>query len=427
MDLATRQLLKGFYENELVNNILSFWLPRCLDREYGGYFNCFTNDGSKLVSQDKYTWSQGRFVWLFSRLATTEAPVFTKAQREEFLELAKSGRDFLQAHCLMGPEDWRCVFLMDRKGNPKEVSPGQPLDMSIYADAFVVLGMARYAMAAGDEKAYRFARRLLDSCYQRVDCGDFRTLPYPLSSRFRAHGIPMIFNDTTREVMLAARHFEPAALPAFKARLESFAGDVLQNFVDEHDILREVIGSDNRPIPQILGQHVNPGHTLEDAWFLLNSAESLQKPQWAQQIYAIVQKTLEIGWDREFGGLLHYCGIHGGKPEGEENGVEEEPMLAQMKDGWGDKLWWVHSEALYTTLRCYLETGDQSFWRWHQKIFEYTFRHFPNPDREVREWVQILKRDGSPQDKVVALPVKDPYHITRNLLLILELLYQQPE
>ena len=29
--------LTGFYENELVNNFLSFWLPRCEDKENGGF------------------------------------------------------------------------------------------------------------------------------------------------------------------------------------------------------------------------------------------------------------------------------------------------------------------------------------------------------------------------------------------------------
>ena len=33
--------------NELKENLLGFWMPRCLDRENGGYFNCFTNDGSR--------------------------------------------------------------------------------------------------------------------------------------------------------------------------------------------------------------------------------------------------------------------------------------------------------------------------------------------------------------------------------------------
>ena len=99
-----------------------------------------------------------------------------------------------------------------------------------------------------------------------------------------------------------------------------------------------------------------------------------------------------------------------------------EPVERQVREGWGDKLWWVHSEALYTTLLCYHRTGEARFLEWHEKVFSYTFRTFPNRDPEVREWKQICKRDGSPQDKVVALPVKDPFHITRNLILILELL-----
>ena len=93
-----------------------------------------------------------------------------------------------------------------------------------------------------------------------------------------------------------------------------------------------------------------------------------------------------------------------------------------MIGGFGDKLWWIHSEALYTTLRLYLETGDEQFWAWHEKVFAYTFRVFPNRDPEIREWKQICMRDGRPQEKVVALPVKDPFHITRNLILIIELL-----
>ena len=62
MDAMERKLQIGFYENELCCNILPFWLERCEDRENGGYVNCFSNDGSRLVSTDKFIWSQGRFV-----------------------------------------------------------------------------------------------------------------------------------------------------------------------------------------------------------------------------------------------------------------------------------------------------------------------------------------------------------------------------
>jgi N-acylglucosamine 2-epimerase len=116
--------------------------------------------------------------------------------------------------------------------------------------------------------------------------------------------------------------------------------------------------------------------------------------------------------------------VNGGMPDGDNEGLDDEPMSKQL-EGWGDKLWWVHSEALYTTLRCYFKTGDERYLEWHKKVFEYVYHTFPNNDPEVREWIQIQTREGQPEDKVVALPVKDPYHVMRNLCLIIELLYQK--
>jgi N-acylglucosamine 2-epimerase len=140
--------LHGFFENELKNQILSFWMPRCEDKEYGGFLNCFDNKGENLASYDKYTWSQGRFVWMFSKLAATEGLMLTAAERAEFLRLAAQGADFLMQHCLMGEGDYRCVFLMNRDGSPKKVEGYEALDMSIYADCFVILGLSRYALVS---------------------------------------------------------------------------------------------------------------------------------------------------------------------------------------------------------------------------------------------------------------------------------------
>ena len=52
---------------------------------------------------------------------------------------------------------------------------------------------------------------------------------------------------------------------------------------------------------------------------------------------------------------------------------------------------------------------------------EYTFSTFPNRENDRGEWIQIRDRAGRPEDRVVALPVKDPFHILLNLILILEL------
>lgn len=421
--------LRGFYENELTNHILSFWLSRCEDYKNGGYFNCFDNTGEHLISKDKYTWSQARFVWIFAKLADEELGVFSKSERENFLRLSQSGCEFLMKHCLLGENDWRCVYLMEANGSPKHVEQWEPLDMSIYADCFVVLGMAAFATVSGRMDSYEFAKKLYASIIERIHENDFHTLPYPLSKKFRAHGIPMILLNVTKELYDAALKLESSYVETLTQYLEYFADDILIHFTDENNTIHEVISSDNQWVDGLLGQHANPGHTIEDMWFMFDAAEILKRPDIEEKALHIVLQALENGWDSEYGGILHYCDIKGGIPSqlpSDKNLNEvEEPTVLQVVDGWSDKLWWVHSEALYTTLRCYAKTGDNKYLNWHNRIFEYTFRVFPNTNPEIREWKQILQRNGESQEKVVALPVKDPFHITRNLILILKQIKQE--
>ncbi len=422
MERTEIRKLHGFFENELKSGILSFWMPRCEDKEHGGFLNCFDNKGERLVSHDKYTWSQGRFVWMFAKLSMTDGVMFTKAERAEFLRLAKQGADFLMRHCLMGEGDYRCVFLMNRDGSPKKVDGYEELDMSIYADCFAVIGLARYALASGDADAYAFAKKLHASCVDRIEKNSFNTLPYPLSKKFRAHGIPMIMSNTTKELCLAADALDAPYGEHLRTLVHGYTEDILNHFVDENNVMHEVIlSADNSFFPQILGQHMNPGHTIEDMWFAYEAAELCGETKWNEKIAAVTKKAFENGWDETYGGILHFSGVTGGEPVGDTTGVENEKMTDQLSD-WGSKLWWVHSEALYTSLLCYFNTSDEDFLSWFEKVFAYTFETFPGKNPEIREWIQIRTREGNPQDKVVALPVKDPFHITRNLVLILELL-----
>ena len=291
--------------------------------------------------------------------------------------------------------------------------------MSIYADCFVVLGLSAYAVAAKDKAAYDFAKALYQSIRARFASRDFNTLPYPLSPSYRQHGESMILSNVTKEMHDAAAVLDAEYLPELKENLACYTSDILDNFTDEDNVIHEIITRNNEFFPDLLGQQANPGHTIEDMWFMIDAADILGKPEMVEKAAAIAKKALEIGWDEEFGGILHYASPKGGRPVGDPGATADEPMCKQLS-----KLWWIHSEALYTTLLCAFRTGDNAFIAWHDKVFDYTFSVFPNPDPEVREWIQILTRDGKPQDKVVALPVKDPYHITRNLLLIVELLYE---
>jgi len=176
-----------FYIHHLKATLLPFWLSRSIDEQHGGFFTCFDNEGGTLLSRDKFTWSQGRMVWVWAKLAGMS--IFTSAERMRTLELARSGAAFLMQHCLLpGDRDAgdRCAFLMTQEGAPKPQAEGMPLDSSIYADCFVILGLARYAAVSGDRAALEFAHRLYRSVNERIRTGAFRTEPYPIPTGYKA-------------------------------------------------------------------------------------------------------------------------------------------------------------------------------------------------------------------------------------------------
>ena len=61
--------LKEQYKEELLNNVLPFWIQHSQDKECGGYFTCLDQFG-KVFDTDKFIWLQGREVWMFSMLSS---------------------------------------------------------------------------------------------------------------------------------------------------------------------------------------------------------------------------------------------------------------------------------------------------------------------------------------------------------------------
>lgn len=245
-----------------------------------------------------------------------------------------------------------------------------------------------------------------------------------MDPKYRAHGIPMILTNVAKELYLAALQHDKKFSNSLLNDMDMTARDVVKNFMDRKNVIHEVISKDNKPVEGLLGQHMNPGHSIEDSWFIHDAAMLLNMPDLDEAAAKIMKTAFWRGWDERYGGVLHFVNLEGNPLSFESDSTE--PTVTLVKGGWGDKLWWVHSETLYASLLFYFTTGDDEFMDIHNIAFEYVFSHFPNHGPEG-EWIQILTREGDPQEKVVALPVKDPFHITRNLLLICELLDSEME
>lgn len=411
-----------FYRDHVNRVLLPFWMKQALDKQHGGVFTCFENAGDTLRSTDKYTWSQGRFVWVLSRLASLCDREIMPGDASGYLEHASKTVRFLRDNAFLG--NGNCAFLLTRDGEKMESQSGAGFDTSFYADCFVVLGFSEFARVARDPETLEIAVQLYDRIRYRLSTGAAPSEPYPINENFRAHSVSMIMLNVSQELRNALRSFSHPRTEELHSLSREYMEEIMETFVEQQGRVREMLPKvkDGPLEDTVLARHVNPGHTVECMWFVMDEALAQERGDYAQSAAHSIEKAIEIGWDEEYGGLLRFVDRDGGPPQGRRLGDRYEQLVLET---WDTKLWWPHAEALYATLRAQESTGDQGFAELYEDIHDYVFRTFPDPASKFGEWIQIRDRRGEPVDKLVALPVKDPYHTLRSALLTIELLHAE--
>jgi N-acylglucosamine 2-epimerase len=380
--------LRRTYMELLLDGVVPFWARHGVDAQYGGVLSCLEENG-RLVSPDKYIWSQARWVWTCSALYNRIE------KRPEFLTWARSTIDFLLRHGRDEQERW--VYHTTQDG---EVVEGAT---SIYADCFVVYGLSEYCRAVPDPDLLALAKKIFASIQERIERPDFsETAPYKLPPNRRNHGVPMILTEVAGELA------QTTSDPDIARAANDYAGRVMNHFVrPARQCLLEFLDRDYREVPPPEGTFIMPGHAIESMWFQIHRAQARKDRKTIHAAVEVLRWHLEKGWDPEYGGI--FLGLDAeGHP----------PHLPNSET----KVWWPHTEALYALLLARELTGESWCEKWFDQVYEWSFGHFSMP--EVGEWRQRLDRKGKPMTTVVALPVKDPFHLPRALILSLEVLRQ---
>ena len=136
------------YRSELLDRTIPFWLKYGVDWRNGGISTCISDDG-RVLSGDKYVWSQLRAVWTFSAL-------YNRIERkQEYLDAATHIFNFIKRNGRNDQGEW--YFCLDQDGKPLFDRA-----TSIYCDGFAMYGFAEYAQ--GDRQSRSNRPRARDVC-----------------------------------------------------------------------------------------------------------------------------------------------------------------------------------------------------------------------------------------------------------------------
>lgn len=386
--IAVMARYAGQYRDELLHNVLPFWLQHSIDKAYGGFFTCLDQRGN-VYDTDKFVWLQGRQVWCFSHMYSHVNP------NPEWLKAALHGADFLEKYGRDANGNW--YFSLNQQGQPL-VQP-----YNIFSDCFATMAFAALDKAAPNPRYRQIALDTFNNILARQNNwkGSYNKA-YPGTRPLKNFSLPMILSNLALEL----EHL------LGKEKVDSFIPSVVHEVMEvfyqpDTGLILENVAPDGSFSDSFEGRLLNPGHTIEAMWFMMDLGSRMGDNALINKAKAIMLQTLEHGWDKTYGGIFYFLDYKGYPPQ-------------QLE--WDQKLWWVHVEALVALAKAYKLTGDERCASWFETVHHYTWKHFKDP--EYGEWFGYLNRRGE-----VLLPLKGGkwkgcFHIPRSLYQVWQTLSQ---
>ncbi|MEE2615590.1 MAG: AGE family epimerase/isomerase [Verrucomicrobiota bacterium] len=391
MDVEYQKRLLDVYRDGLLNDTLPFWFPRCVDEDHGGFLLARDRDGS-LLDDDKGMWQQCRATWLLATLYNTVEP------NNAWLEWAKCGLRFIERHGR--DSDGRMWFHVTRDGRPLRKR------RYVFTECFGAIAYASLAKATGNGTLADTSRDLFSLAKRHFSDPPLIESKFTDTRPVKSIGVPMIQIVTAQELRLNLGD------ESFTADIDSAIEEIRQDFMKpELECVMETVAQDGSIIDHFEGRMLNPGHAIECAWFILWEARFRgNDPELIRTGCQILDWMWARGWDEKFGGLLYFRDLHG-KP---------------VQEYWHDmKFWWPHNEAIIACLLAWLLTGEKKYADWHQKVHDWAYGHFSDP--EYGEWFGYLHRDGSVSVPLKGNLWKGPFHFPRMQLVCWKLLAESLE
>ena len=315
-----------FYKEQLLKNVVPFWINSdLLDREYGGYISSVDREG-KSYNNDKSVWFQGRCLWTFSTLCEKYGI------REEWRKAADAGKEFLEKYCF--DSDGRMYFTVTREGKPLRKR------RYMFSESFYVVGMAEYGYVFGDKEALNKAEKCFEmmlDIYRSPENDPFKITPksYAETRNERSAAVPMVLVSSAQLL----RRCDPEKAEYYSGIVKEMTADILKyHFHPELRASLENVLQDGSHIDNPTGRTINPGHSCENAWFLMSEAVYSGDKALLKTALDIFDFAFERGWDKQYGGMLYFVDL-------------DNRPCEQLE--WDMKLWWVHNEVLIASLTAY--------------------------------------------------------------------------
>jgi len=370
------------FKKDLQENILPFWLDNAIDYENGGIYTQLDEKGA-IYGTEKSVWFQGRALWTFAKAYNLidKNPAYLKAAECIYSFLPK---------CT--DTDGRMFFTVTADG--RELQKRR----YYFSETFAAIGCAEYYRATGNEKVWEDAEKYFDVAYECFT-GVRKNPPKinPANSQMKALSPVMIMLSTAQTMRAACAHNREK----YQRIADACLDEILHGgFLRERGLL-ESVSSDGQFVDSPTGRVVNPGHSLEAAWFVMLEGILSNNQEAITAGKRIIDITLPLGLDEKYGGIISFCDINGQPPVSVE---------------WDTKRWWPQCEAMIALRLAYRLFCDEAYNAKYEALKQYCEKHLV--DTQNGEWYGYLHYDNTILTTLKGNIFKGPFHIPRLYMIM---------
>jgi N-acylglucosamine 2-epimerase len=336
-------------------------------------------DGS-VVDTDKAVWAQGRMAWMLLTLYNTWQ------KHDQWLEWGRSGVEFLVQHAI--DTDGRLFFHLTQDGRPIRKR------RYAFSETFASIACGALYRATKEPQWKQHATELFESFYDLT---------------FTPGNLPPKFCDTRPMIGIGPRMITIATAQALRDDLG--VNQKWQSWIDQaiheistlfvkHDLeaVMESVSPEGAIVDHFDGRILNPGHSVEAAWFVLEEGRYQQRAEWIELGCRMLDYSWRRGWDSQYGGLFYF------------RDVFDRPVTEYWHDM---KFWWPHNEAIIASLMAFRLTGQQRYAEMLMQVHNWSYQHFW--DAQHGEWFAYLHRDGRLSSTLKGNMWKSFFHYPRML------------
>lgn len=383
--------MKAAAREELIRNILPWWIRKMPDEGEGGFYGQIDGRENIVPGAPKGGILNARILWSFSS-------AYMKVRDPLFLEMATRAREYIFRH-----------FFDNRYGGTfwSLTSPGRPLDTKkqIYSQAFFIYALSAYYMATGDRESLDHAiglfRLIEKHSFDHERGGYFEAFTREWGEIADLRLSPKDANE--KKTMNTHLHVLEAYTALYKVWPEEELRERLSGLVKV--FTGQIVDQETSHLNLFFDEEwnrrsaiVSYGHDIEASWLLCEAASVLGEADGVKGVALGIASAAREGLAED--GSLYY----------------EKDTAAGYFDR--DRHWWVQSEAVVGFLNAWQLSGDSSWLKLASGALEYILANLT--DRENGEWYWSLRADGTVnRDDDKAGFWKCPYHNTRMCLEVL--------